>query len=153
MVFCHEWQQVGDGEMRAMPLSEDLREPAGEAVLLFRASDAPWVRPLQGRPPGSYVTDGPFLYTARNGALNMLWSSFADSGYAAGLAVSYGGLRGPWAQAETPLYQDDGGHGMIFRTGSGRLYLAMHRPNKTPMERAFFIELTEDESGILKKAM
>ena len=44
MVFCHEWVQVGDGEIHAMRLDEDLRAPAGEPVLLFRASEAAWAK-------------------------------------------------------------------------------------------------------------
>src|SRR5690606_37725511 len=44
LVFCHEWRDVGDGEMWAQRLTEDLRAPVGEPVLLFRASAAPWVR-------------------------------------------------------------------------------------------------------------
>ncbi|MFC4809955.1 family 43 glycosylhydrolase [Paenibacillus sp. GCM10023250] len=30
MVFCHEWQQIGDGEVCAVRLTADLREAAGE---------------------------------------------------------------------------------------------------------------------------
>lgn len=150
MVFCHEWQQVRDGEICVLPLTADLRGAAGAPTLLFRASEAPWVRPLKGRAPGSYVTDGPFLYASRKGLLSLLWSSFTDVGYAVGLAVSGGGLTGPWRQQETPLYQGDGGHGMVFRTAGGKVYLAIHRPNTTPMERAVFLELAENDNGILE---
>jgi GH43 family beta-xylosidase len=151
MVFCREWQQVGNGEIYAVPLTEDLREAAGEPRLLFRADEAPWVRPLKGRAPGSYVTDGPFLYAPKNGALNMLWSSFTGAGYALGLAVSQGGgVMGPWQHQETPLYCRDGGHGMVFHTADGRIHLAIHSPNNTPMERALFIGLIEGPGGILE---
>lgn len=44
MVFCHEWVQVGDGEICALPLSKDLALAAGEPVVLFCASQAPWVQ-------------------------------------------------------------------------------------------------------------
>ncbi|MBR4014458.1 MAG: family 43 glycosylhydrolase, partial [Clostridia bacterium] len=61
IVFSHEWTQVGDGEICAMQLSEDLGEAVGEPFLLFRASDNPNVSELKGH-PDAYVTDGPFLY-------------------------------------------------------------------------------------------
>lgn len=30
MVFCHEWVQVGDGTIEAVPLRKNLRGPAGK---------------------------------------------------------------------------------------------------------------------------
>ena len=37
LVFAHEWVQVGDGEICAMPLSDDLSRAIGEPKLLFHA--------------------------------------------------------------------------------------------------------------------
>ena len=147
MVFCHEWQQVGDGQICAMPLREDLSAAAGEPVLLFAASEASWAYPLKGRKPGSYVTDGPNFYRAHNGALKMLWSSFGESGqYCIGLAASTSGkLAGPWIQDDAPLYEADGGHGMLFTAEDGTLYLAIHTPNNSPMERAIFLRIKEND--------
>ncbi len=149
MVFCHEWVQVGDGEICAMPLAPDLRAPAGDPVLLFRASEAPW--PVRiGTPPGpqGIVTDGPFLFRARNGHLLMLWSSAGRQGYAMGLARSpSGAVTGPWTQDPEPVFARDGGHGMLFRTFDGKLMMTLHTPNRTPDERAVFIPLEETESG------
>ena len=61
IVFCHEWVQIKDGEIWAMPLKDDLSAPAGEPFMLFRASDNPNVSEA-GSGTGNYVTDGPFLY-------------------------------------------------------------------------------------------
>ena len=150
LVFCHEWRQAGDGRICAAPLSGDLRRSAGPPRLLFRASEAPWAHELRGRAPGSYVTDGPFMHRAKDGALLMLWSSFGkDGNYCIGTARSQDGtLSGAWTQSVEPLYTDDGGHGMIFRGKDGLLYLAIHRPNKTPLERPVFIEVTEKDGVI-----
>ncbi|MDR2654604.1 MAG: glycoside hydrolase family 43 protein [Oscillospiraceae bacterium] len=147
MIFCHEWKDLGDGQICAIPLSEDLRSAAGEAKTLFSASEAPWADPLPGR-PGCYVTDGPNLYRSENGALLMLWSSFHKGKYAIGLAsCADGRLSGPWRQAEKPLYSDDGGHGMLFKK-SGGLFLAIHSPNNTPCERARFLEILEEDGRL-----
>ncbi|MDR2482849.1 MAG: hypothetical protein LBD08_04370 [Treponema sp.] len=37
----------------------------------------------------------------------------------------------------------DGGHGMLFQSREGMLYLAIHHPNKTPFERPLFVEVRE----------
>jgi hypothetical protein len=148
MVFCHEWVQVKDGEVCAIPLSEDLRGSAGDPVLLFRGSEAAWTRPhkrLDGScDPAWRVTDGPFLHRPEKGGLLLLWSSFSDSGYAIGQARSESGsLLGPWKQGARPLMARDSGHGMVFKDLSGGLTLTLHEPNATPLERPAFIPLRE----------
>ena len=144
MVFCHEWVQVGDGEIHAMRLDEDLRAPAGEPVLLFRASEAAWakrVRHSSGQE--GYVTDGPFLWRAGDGRLLCLWSSLSASGYTQGLAISENGrVDGHFAQLP-PLFEQDGGHGMLFRTKEGQLTLTLHGPNQHLLERPHFIPVDE----------
>ena len=142
MVFCHEWQQVGDGQVCAMRLADDLSHAVGEPVLLFTASSASWSAPLVGRAPGSYVTDGPYVVRT-NGKLMLLWSSFDAAGaYCIGVATSESGtIDGPWIQSDEPLFSGDGGHGMVFTAPDGELYLAIHTPNGTPNERAIFVRL------------
>lgn len=138
LVYCHEWVQCGDGELWAQELTADLTAPQGQRHFLFRASDAPWVTAIQ---PGSYVTDGPFLYEAGDGTLRMLWSSFGKDGYALGQAVSSGGITGPWTQPAQPVFHQNGGHGMVFRDLQGRLRLALHAPNTSPQERPVFLDM------------
>jgi arabinan endo-1,5-alpha-L-arabinosidase len=94
IVFCHEWTQVHDGPVIAMRLSADLKSAEGRPIILFNASEAPWVRRNQwpgeedkGRFP-VYVTDGPFFYRTQQGSLLMLWSSFGATGYPMGIARS-----------------------------------------------------------------
>lgn len=143
IVFCHEWLQVQDGEMCAMPLTESLDAPDGEPVLLFRASEASWVVP---RATGTdYITDGPWLY--REGeALLMLWSSLGRNGYAMGISRSVSGdVHGPWTHDEHPLFGQDGGHGMKFRDLDGNELLTFHVPNKGPEERAAFRMWTQPQ--------
>ena len=142
MVFCHEWVQVGDGEILALPLTEDLRAAAGAPRLLFRASDAAWTKELEhssglrGR-----VTDGPFLWRNDKDQLLCLWSSFSEDGYTQGLAESDNGeITGNFRQLP-PLFREDGGHGMLFRTREGQTMLALHRPNRHLEERPVFIQL------------
>lgn len=159
MIFCHEWTQTGDGEICALPLTPDLKAAAGEARLLFRASETPWASPLKVKDPGRYpapepfyVTDGPFLYTAKNGSLLLLWSSFGVAGnYCIGVASSVSSdLRGPWKQSDACLFEADGGHGMVFSTPAGRLFLTVHSPNKSPMERPVFLEIFEKDGMLYR---
>lgn len=163
LVFCHEWIQVYDGQICAVPLSMELDRAIGRPVVLFRASEAPW----RGRAPadGGLVTDGPFLYRlpVRNhlkghpaslskagdkdseGMLIMLWSSFSErGGYTVGIARSLTGeLTGPWVQDEVPLYALDGGHAMLFRTFSGQLMMSLHCPNVHEKKRILLFEMDE----------
>ena len=102
-----------------MPLTVDLRTGAGDAVRLFRASEAQWAVPLEGMesiaeaPGPHFVTDGPFLHRGADGQLLMLWSSFGAQGYTLGVARSETGtVLGPWHQDDEPLWSNNGGHGM-----------------------------------------
>jgi arabinan endo-1,5-alpha-L-arabinosidase len=80
----------------------------------------------------------------------MLWASFVDNKYALGVARSESGeITGPWVHEKQPLYRQDGGHGMIFRTFDDRLMLTIHTPNKTPNERPIFLPI-EEADGKLK---
>lgn len=147
LVFCHEWVQVRDGQIHAMPLKDDLSAAAGEPVLLFTASQAPWACAYKG---DSYVTDGPFLHRLSDGSLVMLWSSFGQSGYAIGCSRSESGsIFGPWTHEKQALFGKDGGHGMVFRTFDGHLVLAIHAPNATPHERPVFMEVLERDGQIV----
>ena len=150
MVYCHEWVQVGDGEMWAVPLTDDLKAAAGEGKLLFRASEPEWARPVSERENGwkGYVTDGPFMWRTADGTLMLLWASFSEGGYTEAVAVSdNGGIDGEFTHIE-PLFRKDGGHGMVFRALDGQLYLTLHSPNRTPDERPVFRKLIEKPNGL-----
>lgn len=152
MVFCHEWVEVGDGEICAMRLSEDLSEAAGEPITLFKASDAPWPTSFKHEKYASrknYVTDGPFLFNNSQGELLMLWASFINNVYAQGVSTSATGqITGPWIHDEEAIYRDDGGHGMVFKTFDNQLMLSLHAPNDTPNERPVFVKLFEENGKI-----
>lgn len=138
MVFCHEWLQVKNGSMCAVRLTEELDAAIGEPIVLFRASEAPWV--VAAEDDDKFVTDGPFLVRTEEDQLLMLWSSVGEEGYAIGIAHSDNGeIVGPWRQEPTSLFGKDGGHGMLFSDFSDQLLLSIHVPNVHPQERpAFF---------------
>lgn len=151
LVFCHEWMQVGDGQIAAMPISEDLGQALAEPTILFRASDAPWGDRFvtKEKSGGGFVTDGPFLYRMQDDSLLMLWSTFTSTGYAVGYAKSLSGeLEGPWEQRPNPLYFHDGGHAMLFRTFEGKLMMSLHCPNEHPKKRMLLFEM-EEKAGEL----
>ena len=137
MVFCHEWVQVGDGEMCAVRLTEDLTSPVGEPFLLFHASDDPDVTHMKNR-PGFYVTDGPFFYR-EDGKLRMIWSSYGAGRYLVLEAESDGGICGKWTHKGSK-YDFDGGHAMLFERLDGKRMISLHSPNKAGLERAVFFE-------------
>lgn len=147
IIFCHEWVQVGDGEICALRLSDDLVSAMGPPHLLFRASEAPWAKEINSKGRKGYVTDGPWLHRLANGDLIMLWSSFSAGGYTIGIARSVSGdILGPWQQVPEPLSAGDGGHCMVFQAFDGQSWLAFHCPNESPNERPRFVSLREVES-------
>jgi len=151
MVYCHEWVQIKDGTIEYIRLTDDLSETVGESKHILNGSDAPWNRadPIHY----SYVTDGPYLYTSKSGKLFMIWSSFSQTGYTTGLAISESGkLAGPWIQQETPLYTNDGGHGMLFSTFDNKLMIVLHSPNSREAQpRLFEIKDTGETLKIVKQ--
>ena len=149
LVFCHEWVQVFDGTVEILPLTADLRAAAGAPTTLFRGSDAAWGTGGQKDGQRTFVTDGPWLHRTAAGELLMLWSSFGRGGYKLAVAQSESGkLAGPWVQVDEPIYEDDGGHGMLFRRFDGQLLATLHSPNKGPGERARLFEVAEQPGGL-----
>ena len=153
MVFVREWTGTPDniGRMDVARLSDDLTHFVSEPKELFTAQAASWC--------DAQVTDGPWLYNAKNGSLLMIWSNFeGNNAYAVGLARSNNGkVNGSWSQLDRMVYSAtvsgsfDGGHGMLFTASDGRLYMSLHSPNTPTDERktlAVFIPIIE-ESGYL----
>ncbi|HWQ91828.1 MAG TPA: hypothetical protein VN673_09160, partial [Clostridia bacterium] len=78
------------------------------------------------------------------------WSSFTDTGYTTGLAISDSGkVAGPWRQQSDPFFREDGGHPMIFRRFDGSWMVSLHSPNRSPAERCRLIEV-EDTGETLR---
>jgi len=145
LVFSHEWTDIGDGQICCVQLSDDLKRRVSQPRVLFAASDAkPWVKSITNRQWDGpiYVTDGPFLHRRDNGELVMLWATFGEKGYAEAVSRSDNGdITGNWTVDDKPLFDDNGGHGMIFRTFDGRYKLTLHQPNETPKEHPVFLDI------------
>jgi arabinan endo-1,5-alpha-L-arabinosidase len=150
MVFAHEWVQIKDGTMEMVRLKDDLSETIGEPARMFSASDAPWSKANQTY--GCHVTDGPYLYRSKSGKLFLIWSSFSETGYTTGIAISASGkLAGPWKQQAEPIYSADGGHPMLFKRLDGQLMMVLHSPNKLA-ERAKLFEMEDTGETLRIKA-
>lgn len=145
LVFCHEHTQVLDGGMCYIQLSDDLTHNVGEPTTMFTASEPVWVKEkIEGE---HYVTDGPFMYTSKNGTLFMIWSTSINNKYAECIVrFKDGTIKGDFEHL-TPLIDNDGGHGMIFESND-KLYLTYHTPNQTDYERPKFTEV-EDNGDII----
>ncbi|NMC42272.1 MAG: hypothetical protein GYA43_14045 [Bacteroidales bacterium] len=79
----------------------------------------------------------------------MTWTSGGYEGYTCGIAISESGkLAGPWKQQDEPLYKNDGGHGMFFKTFDGKIMLILHSPNNSN-SRPVMLEM-EDTGETLK---
>ena len=146
LVFCHEHVQILNGTVCCVKLKKDLSAAEGEPVCLFYGSEAYGAKPFDGN---RYVTDGPFLYRGKNDRLYMIWSTSVAGEYAQCIAVSEtGNVLGPWKQLPH-VFTKDGGHGMVFRSLTGKLTLTLHCPNTSLSEHPAFFEL-EDTGETLR---
>lgn len=145
LVFCHEWTQMRDGTFEMVQLKDDLSAPIGPTNRLFYASEA-W-GPRDTTSSRSYVSDGPFFYQSTSGKLLMLWST---GGYRQMVSCSDSGkLAGPWSNHKV-IYEQDGGHGMVFKTFAGDLRLILHSPNTYGWNKRIRIFKVEDTGSSLK---
>jgi beta-xylosidase len=152
MVYAHEWVQMIDGTMEAVPLKTDLSGAAGAPIHLFKASDAPWLNANRkpSKRENNYVTDGPELFRTKTGQLLMLWSSYDRGSYVETVARSESGkLAGPWKQL-APLVGNDSGHGMLFRTFEGQLMMVLHQPFRNARAKLFDMEDTGDNLKVVR---
>ncbi len=132
LIYCHEWLQVGNGEIIAQRISRDLKKTIGEPIVILKALDAPWYNKRRG--DDKAVTDAGLITRTDDGILYLTWSSFEKKkgAYAIGVAVSKSGkVEGPWRHLRNPLNSDDGGHAMIFTTFDGKTKISYHSPNST----------------------
>ncbi|MFZ4262013.1 hypothetical protein ACFRAE_08220 [Sphingobacterium sp. HJSM2_6] len=68
-----------------------------------------------------------------------------NGNYAVGVARSTtGSIHGPWEQEVNPIFEKNGGHGMIFKDLKGNLFLVLHGPNSPAgKERAQFFPIQD----------
>jgi hypothetical protein len=155
MVYCHDWVQVLDGTVEAVPLADDLSATIADPIYLFKASDGPWLN-VQNRVTADerlYVANGPEVFRTQDGQLLMLWSSHTTSdGYVQAVARSTTGkLAGPWQQLE-PIVRGDSGHGMLFRTFAGQLMLVVEQPfGEWARARLYDMEDAGDQLKVVRR--
>lgn len=150
LVYAHEWVQIGDGAMEAIPLDDRLAS-AGAPRLLFHSSAAPWLMAAD-KTKGNLVTDGPELYRTHAGTLLMLWSSYEKGSYVETLARSTTGeIGGSWEQLG-PLVKQDSGHGMLFRRFDGQLMMVLHRPFEHARGKLYFMRDNGDRVSVIREA-
>ena len=141
IVFCHEHTQIIDGTICYAPLSDDLTELKGDAVTMFKASEPYWADKSKFEKEHR-ITDGPFMYRTKNGTLLMLWSTYIKGKYAECLVRFNDGDLSMNFEHLPPLIDDDGGHGMLFKT-EDKLFLTYHSPNTSGFEHPCFIEVED----------
>ena len=137
LVFCHEWKQCVVGEICAVKLTEDLRAPAEEPFLLFKASDN---KDVTLTSKGGMVTDGPFLFK-ENGRIKLIWSSISNGRYVV-LEATSDSIKGVWTHYSS-RFGFDGGHAMVFTDFDGKKYFSLHAPNVIPNERITIVPYEE----------
>lgn len=145
LVFVHEHTQITDGTICFLKLNDDMTKAVSQPTLLFSASSSGYSDKLPGLE--NFVTDGPFMHRTENGRLLMIWSTFIKGKYAQCVVRFLQPSIHSQFEHLAPLVDNDGGHGMIFRSGRG-LFFAYHSPNTCAEERPVFAQITETEDSI-----
>ena len=150
LVFAHDWVQVYDGQIAAVPVSDDLTHATGKPVILFRGSEAPWGDDfMYTSNDGGGAASGPCVWRMEDGSLVILWSNETPYGDAIGIAKSESGeLWGPWKQYDKPVYAMDGLHASLFRRfGDGMLMMPFYSKNIGGIGlRTMMMEMEESKS-------
>lgn len=163
MAFCHEWTEIYYGKICAIPLNEKLLPDSFEQVEIVntKTDNLPWIRKMHDPrvDKTGYLTDAPFFYRAKSGALLMLWSSYAINGYQdkgyGGYVVAVarsenGKITGPWRHERNLLLDRNIGHCSLFRNFSGELILCGHANDTAHgTEYPVFIPLIETHDGFV----
>lgn len=160
LVFSHSFEDAldatgnADGDFCMIELSKDLTSAVSEPVTLFNAKSAPWSHPFPfakqefGYDGECYFSDGPSLIKIGE-ILYTTCSSWGENGYAVGVVVSESGsINGPWHHIETPLYPENGGHGMFFKDLDGQLIFTLHYPNDKYAERPQFYKVKNIDGNL-----
>lgn len=143
-VFCHEHTQIFDGTVNYIQLTADLKEAVGEPKTLFAGSS---YLNREADEKCHNVTDGPFMYRLKNGKLIMIWSTVNGKYFQCVCTSDNGKISGSWKHLPN-LFDDNGGHGMIFKGLDGKLRLTLHCPNNQPDERPAFFEIKETDTSL-----
>lgn len=143
-VFCHEHTQILNGTICYIQLKDDLSGGVGDVKELFSAESFLGRKATERQ---HNITDGPFIYKTTKNDLLMIWSTVNNRYYQCVAKSDNGKLDGNWSHLK-PLFDDDGGHGMIFKDLEGKLKLTLHSPNKSNYERPVFFNIRETEESI-----
>ena len=148
MIYSHSFEDTPNADICLEELESDLSSAKTCPRVLFSAKEAPWSKPVPfaeqefGMKGDVYFSDGPCVFRMENGKLYLTWSSWSNRSYAVGAAVSENGtVEGPWTQIETPIWPENGGHGMVFQSLEGERYFVLHYPNDRAKERPCFKRL------------
>lgn len=142
LCFSNEWIDAvtrdGDGSLYIAELTEDLK-----AIVRYKkivsGKYCGFSEEIETRGIRGYVAEGPFLWE-EDGHLVLLWSTYTKNGY----SVIESEAKEPFGEYvfRRNLFDDDGGHCMLFTYG-GRRKLVLHHPNTAPDERAKVFDLEE----------
>ncbi len=154
-IFRNEKWYIKESDIEALRLTKDLKKSEGKPFPLLYGSDFKKSISRLGKNEIWYVSEGPFFYRTEEN-LYMLWSGFnrEDNGiynYFQAVAKSDNGeIDGKWICQDELLYENDGGHGMVFKDFDGSLKLVVHQPNNgAGIEHPLILDVEETDGKLL----
>jgi GH43 family beta-xylosidase len=142
LVFSNEWintvKKDGDGALYVSELSKDLKEFITEPKKIISGKDCGFATEITNNGISGYVAEGPFLIEEK-GKINLFWSTFTPKGYCVVKSVA-DSVFGEY-KFDKFVFEDDGGHCMVFEDFNGKQRIIFHKPNNSPYERMSIFEL------------
>ena len=138
LYFGNSWDDAitgdGDGAVFVMPLSDDLTHATGKPKKITSGKYCGFARALQNTKARGYVAEAPWVMHGEDGAIVLLWSTFTPEGYCISRNISTTGAMGEY-EFDTLVFNQNGGHSMVFDDLEGKHRIIFHHPNNSPNER------------------
>ena len=142
LCFSNEWIDAvggdGDGSLFLAKLSPDLKYIEGKPIKIVSGKECGLATALPMAGGEGWVAEGPYLITEGK-KIYLYWSTFTEKGYCVIRNVA-DSIFGEY-KFDRYIYLNDGGHSMVFTDNDNHRKLLFHQPNKTPLERAFILDL------------
>lgn len=142
LYFSNEWVKPitrdGDGSLFVAELSDDLTRLVSEPKKIVSGKYCGFSVEIENKGRYGYVAEGPYAVAGKDG-IELYWSTFTQKGYCVARSTAKD-IYGDY-QFEKLIFENDGGHAMVFEDLNGKRKITLHQPNCSPDERLKVFDL------------
>lgn len=142
LYFSNEWVKPitrdGDGALFVAELSDDLTRLVSYPKKIVSGKYCGFSTEIENKGRYGYVAEGPFAVAGKKG-IELYWSTFTEKGYCVAKSCAED-IFGEY-KLEKLIFENDGGHAMVFDDLNGKRKITLHQPNRSPDERMKVFDL------------